>query len=63
MVADSYLNFTEILMKVKQLSIGRENPVKLESNPISVEDIGKFISDVESKNMKSEIWYWENLFD
>ncbi|WP_291560034.1 MULTISPECIES: hypothetical protein [unclassified Clostridium] len=45
------------------MSRGREKPVALESNPISAEDIEKFISGVESKNMKSEVWYWENLFD
>jgi len=34
------------------LSKGRENLVALESNPIPAEDIEKFISGVESKNMK-----------
>lgn len=63
MIADSYMNFIDILKCLQQLSRGRENPVALESNPISEEEIEQFISEVESKNMKSEVWYWENLFD
>jgi len=55
--------FIDILADLQKLSKDRENPVALESNPIPAEDIEKFISGVESKNMKSEVWYWENLFD
>ncbi|WP_315113102.1 hypothetical protein [Clostridium intestinale] len=63
MIADSYMNFIDILTELQRLSRGRENPVALELNPIPSKDIEKFISGIESKNMKSEVWYWENLFD
>jgi hypothetical protein len=63
MVADSYTNFIEILTNLKKLSKDRENPVKLETKPISIEEEQRFIDGVEAKNIKTEIWYWENLFE
>jgi hypothetical protein len=53
MIADSYLNFIEISTELQVMSRDRENQVALESNPIPAEDIEKFITGVESKNMKS----------
>ena len=63
MIADTYVNFIGILKQLQKLSVGRESPVALEANPIPVEEVERLISDIESKNFKSEVWYWENLFE
>lgn len=63
MISDTYTNFLEILDHLQQISRGRENPVLLESNPILDEEIENFISAIEAKNIKSEVWFWENLLE
>lgn len=63
MIADTYINFIEILSYFQKLSLGRENPVALKANPISIEEVEQLISEIEAKNIKSEVWYWENLLE
>lgn len=63
MISDSYTNFIEILRGIQKLSVGRENPAAIKSNTVSDEETVNLISEIEVKNAKSEIWYWESLFD
>lgn len=63
LIADTYLNFIEILTRLHQLSLGRETPVEFESNPIPTEEIEEIISEIEVKNRESEVWYWENFLE
>lgn len=63
MIADTYVDFGKILTHLQQLSLGRETPVAFESNPISIEEVEHLISEIEDKNIKSEVWYWENFLD
>lgn len=63
MISDSYINFIEILKCIQKLSVGRENPVAIEANPLSDEEVDNLISKIEKKNLRSEIWYWESLLE
>ena len=63
MIADSFENFIEILGCIQKLSVGRENPVAIEANPLSDEEVDNLISKIETNNIKSEIWYWESLLE
>ena len=58
-ISDTFENFLIILEDLKSLSIGRENTVKIDENPITKEEFNRFISKVKDKNPDSEIWFWE----
>ena len=58
-IAISIENFSQILNDLKQLSIGRENPNKIEKNPISETELENFLSKTKNDNKGMDIEYWE----
>ena len=44
---------------MKHLSIGRENPVKIEKNPISKKELNSFLEKTKNDNNWMDIEYWE----
>ena len=62
-IASSFTNFIEIINDLHKLSIGRENPVEIEQNPITENDLENFIKRIESKNSNIEIWFWEGFLE
>ena len=63
MISDSYVNFIGILKYIQILSVGRENPVAFESNPLSHQEIEQLITKIGKENIKSEVWYLESLLE
>ena len=58
-VAISLDKFIGILKDLKHLSIGRENPVKIEKNPISKKELNSFLEKTKNDNNWMDIEYWE----
>ncbi len=58
-IAISIENFSQILHDLKKLSIERENPNKIEKNPISVMELESFLSKTKNDNNGMNIEYWE----
>ena len=58
-IAISLENFTEILKDLKKLSINRENPVDIEKNPISKDEINTFLTKTHVENKYMDVWYWK----
>ena len=58
-IAISIENFSQILYNLKQLSIERENPIRIETNPISETEIDNFLSKTKNDNKGMDIEYWE----
>jgi hypothetical protein len=62
-IATSFTNFIEVINDLQKLSIGRENPVKIEQNPITEKELENFIQKIENKNVDAEIWFWEGFLE
>jgi hypothetical protein len=62
-IADSLRNFSAILDRLRTMAVGREDPVALENNPVSEDEQNGFLKFVESNNPRSEISFWEVLFE
>ncbi|MNY50071.1 hypothetical protein D3C86_1855480 [compost metagenome] len=58
-VAISLDNFREILKDLKNLSIGRENPVRIEKNPISKIELDFFLEKTKNENNWMDVEFWE----
>jgi hypothetical protein len=63
LVADSLDNFNKIILRLKDVSLKRTNPVELEANPITEKERQDFLSEIETKNPNSEIWFWETFLE
>jgi len=58
-IAISLDNFREILKDLKNLSIGKENPVKIEKNPISKIELDSFLEKTKNENNWMDVEFWE----
>ena len=58
-ISDTFENFLNILKDLRELSIDRDNPAKIEENPITETEYHRFISNVKNKNPNTEIGFWE----
>ena len=60
-IADSLNNFGQILSKLEELSVNRENPVRLDKTPISIKEAHDFLDFVRQNNYNSDIGFWEAI--
>ena len=59
MIASSYEGFIQALQEVKRISLGRENPVKLERNPISAVEREQTLNRIAELNQSASLEFWE----
>ena len=62
-IADSLDSFSDIIQKLKKISVNRTSPVDLEKNPISSTEKKQLIADIKKNNSNSDIDYWENFLE
>jgi hypothetical protein len=64
-VATSLDGFWEVFRELKTLSVGRENPVVLEDNPIGAEERSKFLGRVAEINGTDEdvTQFWTSMLE
>ena len=55
--------FKEILSDLKRLSIGRDNPIQIEKNPITEIELNNFLAKCKTKNTEIDIWFWEDFLE
>ncbi|HEU4387367.1 MAG TPA: hypothetical protein VFV34_06190 [Blastocatellia bacterium] len=60
MIASSFQGFAQSLEAVKRLSEGREDPVKLELNPVSPAERDRVLCTIAELNKTSTLKFWEN---
>jgi len=60
MIASSFQGFIQALQEVNRLSEGRDNPVKLERNPISAVERGRVLSKIAELSKNASLEFWEN---
>jgi len=60
-IADSFDAFEKTLKKVSDISVGRENPVLLEKNPIGDSESEAALGEIRQINPQSDIEFWELL--
>ena len=58
-IANSIENFNQILIDLKNLSKGRENPKLIEKNPISDTELEIVLSKIKAENNGIDFEYWE----
>lgn len=58
-IAISLDSFSKILKNLKDLSIGRENPVKIEKKPILKIELDSFLEKTKNDNNKMDVGFWE----
>lgn len=63
LIADSFEKFIKNIECIKDISTGRENPVKLENNPISEAEKKKILKEISRNNPKTDVSFWENWLD
>ena len=62
-IAISIENFGQILHDLKNLSIERENPNKMDKNPISDLELENFLSKTKNDNKGMNTEYWETFLE
>jgi hypothetical protein len=62
-IADTLDSFSDIIQKLKKISVNRTSPVDLEKNPISAKEKKQFIAEIKKNNANSDIDYWENFLE
>jgi hypothetical protein len=60
-IADSSEAFGKTLTMISDLCVGRENPMKLEKNPIDSAERRKALSNIKQLNPTSDTEFWELL--
>jgi hypothetical protein len=60
MIASSFQGFIQALQEVNRLSEGRDNPVKLERNPISAFERERVLSRIAELSENASLEFWEN---
>ncbi len=63
LIAESLQKFKVILQDLRTLSIGRENPVEIEENPLNEKEIKSFTKKIKKENKEVDIWWWELFLD
>lgn len=59
LISISFSNFIKALGYIKDVSIGRENPVELKKNPIDSRDFERIIKLIANENKGVSLNYWE----
>jgi hypothetical protein len=59
-IAASLASFVSALGYIKKLSVGRENPVALETNPIPPVEREQILSQISKENPGIDMGFWEN---
>jgi hypothetical protein len=62
-ISSSFDNFVNILILLKGISANRDNPVKLEQNPVPEELKKIFLNYISIANPDCEKQFWEELFE
>ena len=62
-IAVSLKSFTLALSYIKELSVGRENPVALEKNPIALEEQKRILTLISEDNKNIDIEFWESWLE
>lgn len=62
-VAHSFSNFINIIEHLKIISENRENPVALESNPLSIHESEQFLYNIKHNNPFADIQYWKGFLE
>ncbi len=62
-ISFSFDNFMNILNMLKDISTDRENPVKLEKNPVPEDLKNYFLNQIIISNPDCEMQFWEGLFE
>jgi hypothetical protein len=63
LIADSFEKFIKNIECIKDISTGRENPVKLENNPISEVEKKKILKKIIKNDPKTDVSFWEFWLD
>ena len=61
LVSSTYSGFIQILRKLELLAVGREDPVKMEENPISQEEYNGFIAFASNVAELKDTFFWALL--
>jgi hypothetical protein len=59
LVATSFANFIRALTYVKNLSVGRENPVEREANPVPASERRAILEAISHENSGASLEFWE----
>ena len=59
LICTTYPAFIQIIQKLELLATGRENPTKMEENPITQEEYNEFIAFVTDKADLEDLSFWE----
>ncbi|HEX2939355.1 MAG TPA: hypothetical protein VHO66_10650 [Ruminiclostridium sp.] len=62
-ISSSLNNLIEILLMLKEISIGRDTPVKYEQNPLPEDELNQFLQKVKLFNPDCELQFWSELFE
>lgn len=62
-VADSLVNFREILGKIREVAVGRENVDRIKTKPLSQREKSRALRFTRKRNGGGEYDYWDFFFD
>jgi hypothetical protein len=62
-IAVSLKSFISALSYIKELSVGRENPVALEKNPIPTDEQERILKIISETNKNIEMDFWETWLE
>lgn len=60
LIATSFPNFIAALSYVKNLSVGRQNPVERAANPVPARDRKAILEAISRENPDASLEFWEN---
>ncbi|MDQ2088105.1 hypothetical protein RBH29_16890 [Herbivorax sp. ANBcel31] len=63
LISSTFDNFIKALGYIKEASRGRENPVKLEQNPLTENEKEKILSKIHHENKDIELLFWEDWLE
>ena len=61
LIANNLENFKQIIQDLSALSIGRQSPDEMESNPVSKIDVENFTKNIKNNNSSVDVGYWESI--
>lgn len=62
LIADSFQGFVQVLEQVQSVAQGRENPVKLEKNPLTKAAVKSILKYIKQINPNSNLDFWKGWF-
>jgi hypothetical protein len=60
LVASDVRGFAKALETIATLSRGRENPVEIDANPLSVDERDRALGEIKRNNPEADISFWED---